>query len=168
MAIDPLGYRVLLKPVLLVGNLDMVTAVQHLLGLAMAVALYILLLRRGVPRALAALATAPVLLDAYQIQMEQSIMSDVLFEALIVAGLVLLLWERAPRTWMVAAESALGSCATVREIGQILILPAALYLLVAVRGWRLRLRQAAVLCAAFLLPILAYCTTSYLLPAISG
>jgi hypothetical protein len=160
---DPVGYRVLLKPVLLVGNLDMVAAVQHLLGLAMAVALYILLLRRGVPRALAALATAPVLLDAYQIQMEQSIMSDVLFEALIVAGLVVLLWERAPRLWMVAAGGfALGSCATVREVGQILILPAALYLLVAVRGWRLRLRQAAVLCAAFLLPILAYCTTSYL------
>src|ERR1039457_5819699 len=74
---DPVGYRILLKPVLLVGNLDMVAAVQHLLGLGMAIALYILLLRRGAPRALAALATAPVLLDAYQVQMEQSIMSDV-------------------------------------------------------------------------------------------
>jgi hypothetical protein len=159
---DPLGYRVLLKPVLLVGNLDMVAAVQHLLGLGMAVALYILLLRRGAPRALAALATAPVLLDAYQVQIEQSIMSDVLFETLIVAGLVILLWDPAPRPWMVAAGGlALGSCATVREVGQILILPAALYLLVAASGWRLRLRQAAVLCAAFLLPILAYCTTSY-------
>ena len=159
---DPLGYRVLLKPVLLVGNLDMVAAVQHLLGLGMAVALYILLLRRGAPRPLAALATAPVLLDAYQVQIEQSIMSDVLFETLIVAGLVILLWDRAPRPWMVAVGGfALGSSATVREVGQILILPAALYLLVAVRGWRRRLRQAAVLCAAFLLPILAYCTTSY-------
>ena len=69
---DPVGYRVLLKPVLLVGNLDTVAAVQHLLGLGMAVALYVLLMRRGVPRALAAIATAPVLLDGYQIQMEQS------------------------------------------------------------------------------------------------
>jgi len=76
---DPVGYRVLLKPVLLVGNLDMVAAVQHLLGLGMAVALYVLLLRRGASRTLAALATAPVLLDAYQVQMEQSIMPDVLF-----------------------------------------------------------------------------------------
>ena len=158
---DPLGYRVLLKPVLLVGNLDMVAAVQHLLGLGMAVALYVVLLRRGAPSVLAALATAPVLLDGYQLQMEQSIMSDVLFEALIVAGLVILLWERRPRTWMfVAGGLALGSSATVREVGQILILPAAIYLFVAVRGWRLRLRQAAVLAAAFLLPILAYCTTS--------
>ena len=160
---DPVGYRVLLKPVLLVGNLDTVAAVQHLLGLGMAVALYVLLMRRGVPRALAAIATAPVLLDGYQIQMEQSIMSDVLFETLIVAGLVILLWERSPRPWMLAgAGLALGSSATVREVGQILILPAAAYLLVAVRGWRLRLRQAALLGAAFVLPILAYCTTSYL------
>ena len=39
------------------------------------------------PRWLAALAIAPVLLDAYQLQMEQTIMPDVWFEALIVAGL---------------------------------------------------------------------------------
>ena len=39
-------------------------------------------------RWLAALAVAPVLLDAYQIQMEQTIMPDVWFEAMIVAALV--------------------------------------------------------------------------------
>jgi hypothetical protein len=158
---DPLGYRVLLKPVLLVGNLDAVAAVQHLLGLGMAVALYIVLLRRGAPRWMAALATAPVLLDGYQLQMEQSIMSDVLFEALIVAGLVILLWERRPRAWMfIAGGLALGASATVREVGQILILPALIFLLAAVQGWRRKLRQGAVLAAAFLLPILVYCTTS--------
>ena len=158
---DPLGYRVLLKPVLLAGNLDAIAVVQHLLGLAMAIALYVALLRRGAPRWLAALATAPVLLDGYQLQMEQSIMSDVLFEALIVAGLVILLWERRPRTWMfVAGGLALGASATVREVGQILILPALIFLLAAVRGWRRKLRQGALLAAAFLLPILAYCTTS--------
>jgi len=87
---DPLGYRVLLKVFLTVGDLGFVAAVQHLLGLAMAVALYAVLLRRGVWRWLAALAAAPVLLDAYQLQMEQMIMPDVWFEALLVAGLVLL------------------------------------------------------------------------------
>src|ERR1035438_5909389 len=81
---DPVGYRVLLKPLLTVGNLDLVAAVQHLLGLAMAVALYLLMRRRGVSRWLAALATAPILLDAYQLQIEQTIMPDTLFEALIV------------------------------------------------------------------------------------
>src|ERR1017187_9581253 len=60
---DAVGYRVLLKPLLAVGNLDLVAAVQHLLGLGMAVALYLLMRRRSVPRWLAALATAPILLD---------------------------------------------------------------------------------------------------------
>src|SRR6266702_1735264 len=66
---DPVGYRVLLKPLLQVGNLDLVAAVQHLLGLAMAVTLAAVLVRRGAPRWLAALATAPVLLDVYQLQL---------------------------------------------------------------------------------------------------
>src|SRR5262249_1197467 len=50
---DPVGYRVLLRPLLLVGNLDLVAAFQHVVGLAMAVVLYAVLLRRGVPRWLA-------------------------------------------------------------------------------------------------------------------
>jgi hypothetical protein len=162
---DPMGYRVLLRPVLLVGNLDMVAAVQHLLGLAMAVALYAVLLRRGAPRALAALSVAPVLLDGYQLQMEQSIMSDVLFEALIVAGLVILLWQRAPRALDArrrglrvrlarppSGRSGRSSSCQPRSTCSS-----------AVSGWRLRLRQGAVLAAAFLLPILAYCTTSLVL-----
>jgi hypothetical protein len=159
---DPVGYRVLLRAVLLVGNLDMVAVVQHLLGLGMAVALYILLQRRGVARWLAALACAPVLLDGYQLQLEQSIMPDVLFEALIVTALVILLWQPRPRPWMIVAGGlALGCCAPVAEVGQILILPALVYVIAVFPGWRQRLRHAAVLCVAFALPIMAYCTTSY-------
>jgi len=58
---DPAGYSVLLKPLLLAGNLNLVAAVQHVLGLAMAVVLYVVLLRRGVPRWLAALPPAAAL-----------------------------------------------------------------------------------------------------------
>ena len=83
---DPVGYKAPLKAILAVGDLSTVTAVQHLLGLAIAVTIYLTLLRRGTPRWLAALATAPVLLDAYQIQIEQTIMPDVWFEALLVAA----------------------------------------------------------------------------------
>ena len=78
---------------LLVGNLTVVAAVQHLAGLALGAALYVILLRRGTNRWLAALAAAPVLLDAYQVQIEQMIMPDVWFEVLLVAGLGLLLWR---------------------------------------------------------------------------
>ncbi len=163
---DPVGYRVPLRGILLIGNFDTVAAVQHLLGLGMAVALYCLLQRRGVARWLAALAIAPVLLDAYQLQLEQMIMPDVWFEALIVAGLAVLLWPGPVSgylTWRraLAAGLVLGAAVPVRQVGEILILPAICYVLVSVPGWRTKLARGAVLCAAFAVPFLAYCTTSY-------
>ena len=63
---DPLGYTLLvLRPALMFANLAFVALLQHVIGMAMAAALYVLMLRRGVTRWLAALAVAPVLLDAY-------------------------------------------------------------------------------------------------------
>ena len=159
---DPVGYKVPLKAILLFGNLETVAAVQHLLGLAMAVALYAVLLRRGAPRWLAALATAPVLLDAYQLQIEQTIMPDVWFEALIVAGLALLLWRPRPALWVAAAAGlALGASVTIRQVGEILVLPALIYLVIVAGGWRRALVSGAALCAAFALPILVYCSVAY-------
>jgi hypothetical protein len=161
---DPVGYKGPLRAILLVANFDAVAAVQHLLGLAMAVVIYLLLLRRGVSRWLAALAIAPVLLDAYQLQIEQTIMPDVWFEALIVAGLAILLWQ--PKvSWRraVAAGIVLGTSATVAQVGEALILPAVIYVLAAGGGWRPAIGKAAALCVAFALPILAYCTGSFLL-----
>jgi hypothetical protein len=152
---DPPGYQLVLQAFLKVGSLTMVAVLQHLAGLAMAVVLYLVLRRRGVPNWLAALATAPLLLDAYQLQIEQSIMPDAAFEALIVVGLAALLWERRPPIALVlVAGLALGACATVRQVGEIFILPALLFLLVVVPGWRHKLVQAAALVAAFALPIL--------------
>ena len=155
---DPLGYRLLLKIMLAVGNLSLVAAIQHLLGLAMAVALYAVLLRRGVRVWLAALAVAPVLLDGYQLQMEQTIMPDVWFEALIVAGLVVLLWRPFVSIPIaVAAGLILGSSATVRATGELLALPAVLYLFAAGGGWRRAIVRSVALVLAFALPILLYC-----------
>jgi hypothetical protein len=159
---DPLGYNVILKALLAGGDLDTVTVVQHLVGLAMAVVLYLLLLRRGTPRWLAALAAAPVLLDAYQVQIEQTIMPDVWFEALIVAGLALLLWRPEPGPWRIAAGGlALGASAPIAQVGQILIVPAVVYVLIVVPGWRRKLLQAVVLCAAFAVPIAGFSLREY-------
>ena len=159
---DPPGYQLALKPVLALGSLNLVAVIQHLLGLGMAVAIYLLLQRRGVPRWLAALATAPVLLDAYQLQIEQNVMPDVMFEALIVTGVVALLWRATPSPWLiVVAGLALGSSATARQIGEIFILPALGYLLIVTKGWRPRLKQAGLLCLAFALPILAASYRNY-------
>jgi hypothetical protein len=159
---DPPGYQLMLKVFLRVGTLPMVAVVQHLLGLAIAVTLYVILRRRGVARWLAALATAPILLDAYQLQIEQSIMPDTAFETLIVAGLVVMLWQPRPQTWMMlVAGLALGTSATVRQIGEIFILPALVFLLAVVPGWRVKLAQAVALVAAFALPIVVVSFRNY-------
>src|SRR6266536_1185614 len=158
---DPPGYQILIRPVLAVADPSLLAGLQHVLGLAMAVVLYVVLRRRGVPRWLAALATAPILLDGYQLQIEQTIMPDVMFEACIVAGLAALLWHPRPRTALVIAGGlALGASATARQAGEILILPALAFLLVAAGGWRRRLAQGAILCAAFALPVLVYCSVA--------
>ena len=160
---DPVGYKGPLRAILAVANFDTVAAVQHLLGLAMAVVLYLLLLRRGSPRWLAALAMAPLLLDAYQIQIEQTLMPDTWFEALIVAGLAILLWRPAPGWRAVAAGGlVLGTSAIFAQVGEALLPPAVIYLLALGGGWRRALGRAAALCVAFALPILAYCTVNYL------
>ena len=160
---DPVGYKGPLRAILAVADFNAVAAVQHLLGLALAVLLYLLLLRRGTPRWLAALAMAPLLLDAYQVQIEQTLMPDIWFEALIVAGLAILLWRPAPG-WraVVAGGVVLGTSAIFAQVGEALLPAAAIYLLALGGGWRRALGRAAALCAAFAVPILAYCTVNYL------
>ena len=151
---DPVGYNLLLKPVLWAGNLATVAAVQHLLGLAMAVVLYLTLIRRHAPRWAAALATAPLLLDAYQLQIEQTIMPDVTFEAIILGGLAILLWNPRPRIWRLAAGAlVLGLAADVRQIGEVLIIPAVLFAVLMARGWRRRLGYLGAAAAFFAVPV---------------
>jgi len=155
-SLDPLGYLVLLWPLQRAGGLAAVAAAQHLLGLGMAWLLYSVLLRRGMWRWAAALATAPVLLDGYQLQAEQTIMPDVLFEALIVASLALLLWRRSPAIWQVGlAGLALGVAVDVRQVGEVLIVPVLALLLVrAIRGHRLT--ESALFTVGCTVPVLIY------------
>jgi hypothetical protein len=164
---DPLGYDAPLKLILAVGNLSAVEAVQHLVILATAVTIYLLLLRRGVPRWLSALAMGPILLDAYQLQMESTIMPDIWFEAIIVAGVAILLWRpRITARTCLLAGLVLGLAATVRQVGEILIAPALLFVLAGALlarqgGWRHALRKSVALAVAFAVPILAYSAGSY-------
>lgn len=197
---DPVGYKGPLRAILAVGDLGTVTAIQHLLGLAMAVTIYVVLVRRGAGRWLAALATLPVLLDAYQIQIEQTIMPDVWFEALIVAAIAVLLirsvgpfaragesggaesggaesgsaesastgqgaaketsagWRRLGRGLIpvVVAGILLGASATVRQVGEILLLPALLYLVIVWGGWRIAGIRVVAMIAAFAVPVVGY------------
>jgi hypothetical protein len=173
--LDPLGYTyLLLRPVLGAGGgLAGVAVVQHAFGLAMAAALYALAIRYGTGRWLAALAAAPVLLDAYQVQAEQTIMPDVLFEALIVGAMTLLLWPRpsvapgedssqqAGLVRLACGALLLGVSATVRQVGVLFAVPLVAYVLTAGPGWpsktwRNRVIRALAALAVFAVPVIGY------------
>lgn len=155
-AVRPFGYSALLLLLPLESGLDVVPAVQHVLGLLMAVALYALLLRLGVRRWLAALAAAPVLLDAFQLNLEQQIMSETLFEVLILAGLVVLLWNRKPGTVAAAAAGLFFAGALLTRPNALLIIGPAVLAVFFLRGLRAGVAPAAVLVGAFVAPVVAY------------
>jgi hypothetical protein len=149
--LNPIGYDFVLRPLVDLGGLTGVVIAQHLAGLALGVAIYALARRLSVYKWLAALAAAPILLDAYQVQIEQNIMAETTFDVLLVAILWTLLgwgkpgWKRAA-----AAGLLLGAAFAVRTIGLTLIVPAVLYLVVVGSDWRhhrsrLVLRTAAAL-----------------------
>jgi hypothetical protein len=158
---DPEGYRYLLAPILWAGNLAVVPAFQHLLGLAMGLAIYTVLVRRGAPRWAGALAAAPILLDAYQLQMEQTIMPDVSFEAFILGGLTILLWNPRPGLKrLIAGALVMGMAADIRQVGEILIIPAALFAVLVGRGWWRRAAYLVVGGVSCAIPMLVYMTIS--------
>jgi hypothetical protein len=164
--LDPIGYPLLvLKPLLAIHGLQLVSAVQQAVGLLMAYLLYRVALRCHVPRWLAALATAPVLLDAYQLQIEQNILSDVWLELLLVLLLWLLLGRGVPGArWAALAGLTLGVAMTIRMVSITMIVPVALFLLVIGRewrvpgGWRRIAGRLGALGACFGIIVLAYAT----------
>lgn len=159
---EPEGYRVFVRPLEQIGGLGLVTASQHLMGLAMGLALYLLLVRRGAPRWAAALAAAPVLLDSYQLVLEQNVMPDVMFETLLTAGIVLLAWQARPPWWLITLGAVtLGAAVDVREIGLVLIVPLVMFVALLARGWRLLLANVALAAVAFSVPVLGYMSMAY-------
>jgi hypothetical protein len=131
------GYPMVLKVFRHIDQLWLVSGVQHLLGLLMAVAVYLLLVRHSVPRWLAAAATAPLLLDAFQLTIEHFLLAETIFTTLIVAGLVALLWPaRITPIWAGAAGLLLATSVTFRVVSLPLVGVTVGYLLVRRTGWR--------------------------------
>jgi hypothetical protein len=131
------GYGLLVAPFYRLGSAAALIGFQHLLGRAIVVALYALLVHRGVPTWLAALAVVPIALDAYVLAVEHAIMSDTLFDFTVVAAVVLLLWPERPSLWMVAtAGLLLGFAGLVRSVGAPFVAVFFIYLAVRRLGWR--------------------------------
>jgi hypothetical protein len=159
------GYGFMLFLLRPLHSFAVVAAVQHAMGLAIGVLIYLLARRFGLPGWAATLATLPVFFDAYQLQLEQDMVPDIAFAFLAVLALYLLLrWPGAPWAAAVAAL-ALGVTAIFWPVG--LALLAVLLVALALRLLRVLISRAgaraavtvlagAVVCGA--LPVLGYAT----------
>jgi len=153
------GYSFFLRALLPFHSLTLVATVQHLMGLAVAVMIYVLLRRNGVAKTWAAVATLPQLLDGYIIEDEHMIMAESLFTFMLMVATLLLLWKPRPAWWkLLVAGLIVGCAALVRTEGEVMLVVLPLFLLLrdwswkTVRGWGM----AIVFAVASLVPLASY------------
>lgn len=148
----PMGYAVFLRVLSWTGTLYTVSVVQHALGIATGVLIYRWVRGRGVGDAGAALAAAPVLLDAWQVVAEHTVLAEAMFELLVVAALVLLTRPVVTRTAALGGGALLAAATLTRTVGLFIAVMAVGYMVVRRTGWR-----PAVACAvAVFVPLLGY------------
>jgi hypothetical protein len=153
------GYSLFLRALLPLHSLTLVVVLQHLMGLAGAVMIYVLLRRARVSKRWATVASLPMLLDGYVIENEHLIMPEALFTFLLMAALTIVLWR--PRTsWWKALITGLllGIAAIVRTEGAVVLIIFPLFLLV--RGWSWKTVggwvAAVAMCVGILVPVGGY------------
>jgi len=147
------GYPLFLYGLLPFHNLNVITGLQALMGLAMGTGIYAVLRHRGLPWWGATIPALPVLFDVFEVQLEHMIAADVLFYTLVTLVLVLLCWWDRPPLWIVVlAGLATGYATTVRTVGEPLLVLVVIGMLLRRMGWQ-RVVATAV---AGVLPILGY------------
>ena len=152
----PAGYSYMLYFLKPFHSLMLVAVSQHLMGLATGAMIYLLCLRLGLGRWPASLAAVPVLFDAWQITIEENLMSDALFIFLLMSAVVLAAWwlrQQVPPWWAVATSGLLMGAATdVRTVGAVLVVP----ILVLLFACRARLVHIGLAMVMFAAPVVAY------------
>lgn len=142
------------------GDLTFVVALQHLLGLLTAVALYATLARITGRRWIAAIPALVVATSIDQLLLEHSVLTETLFTFLLVTGaccIALAPTVRRPTVALVAAGLLLGTAATVRTVALPLVVLGCLWLFVAVReAWKTRALRAASLAVPAVAVLLVY------------
>jgi hypothetical protein len=153
-SIRPSGYSFFLSIFRgLPHTLLVVTTVQHLMGVAVAVIVYGLLRHWGLPGWGATLAALPTLFDVREIALESYILPDTLFCLVIVIATAMLMTRRTPRTWQcVVAGLMLAYASVLRGNGIPLVVVVAAFLLVRKVGWKAFVAAGV----AFVVPLLGY------------
>jgi len=156
------GYALLLWVLRPLHSLALVAAVQHLMGIAIGVLIYLLARRHGLPAWVATLAAIPVFFDAYELQLEADSVPDIPFGLLVVIALYLLLrspGERRPAR-VVPAAFLLGVSAILWPVGLALLAILLAVLLVALAvplsGRRAGLLAVAAAILAGAVPVAGY------------
>ena len=153
------GYGFMLWALRPLHSFALVAAVQHLMGLAMGVLVYLIARRFGLPAWAATLATVPVLFDAYELQLEADAVPDVPFGLLVLLALYLLLrspGERRPAATTAAAAFLLGVSALLWPVGLVLLAVLLVVLLAALLIRRAGLVTVLAALLAGALPVAAY------------
>ena len=149
----PSLYPMMISPFVALGNLGLLALVQHLAGLAIAVALYALMRRLEVSRILACLGVVPVLLDGYVINLEHYLLTESFFFLFITVALLLLVYPRQPSIWHTGASGfVIGLTMLLRFVGASVIVPALGFVVLR----RLGVARSVALIAGFALPLAAY------------
>ena len=152
--VRPDGYGFLLRLLRPFHSFVLVVAIQHLMGLSMGVMIYALLRHRYTrPRWVACLAAVPVLFDAYELDLEHLMMSDVLFMFLVMTAVTVALW-REKMTWRagIIAGVLLALAILTRTVGLPLVVLLVIFLLLR----RANRRTVAATVVAAALPIAGY------------
>jgi hypothetical protein len=149
----PAVYPLFLRALFPVGNLGVVSILQHLMGLGLGVLIYALLRRLKVRHWLAALGALPLLLDAYQLDIEQFVLAETLTDVLLAGGMAAVLWRRRLTAPFAAVAGALLTLAGLtRDAALAVLAVVAVYLLLR-RWWRAFLSFGGMAAAI----LVAYC-----------
>lgn len=148
----PFGYSALLRLISFFGDLELVVVVQHLAGIALALAVYAVLARRGTAPWLAALVTSPLLLDAYLIQIEQNILSETMFAVLLVAAVLVVTKANVTPSSAAVVGVLLAAATMTRNVALPIAALFVGYLIVRRVGWR----PLAAFGMAMAIPVIAY------------
>src|SRR5579859_2108160 len=148
------GYTLLLKVLEPFRSYAIITILQHLMGLAVAVMLYARARHRfGVKPGLAVLATVPVLYDGFSIQLEHLIMADIPFLFVLALALTLLLWTPQPSfRRCLAVGFLLGIADLLRSVALPLLALFAVYMIIRWFHWK----KIVALIVTCLLPVIGY------------
>jgi hypothetical protein len=159
------GYGIFLRALRPLHSFALVTILQHVMGMLVAVMIYALAKKRfGAPAWLAVAVTLPVLYDGFEIQLEHQILSDTMFLFIAMVAVTVLLWAPQPSWWRCGLAALLiGVSAIVRSTGLPLIPVFAVYLVIALfprrrnwRAWRPLVAGLVAFGIATAVPVLGY------------